>query len=187
MVTVLGERGYLGSVVKRRWLELGDSDHIVNCVRPDNYFLTLGLAGHGLIQPSTDAILEDTEYARQKRIIEKAANGAVIIRAGIVDIRQDYPTAYLNWRCNPLTPLEWAEVAWGLRDSPGLHTAGREILSRYQVAALVAKVFKGKTPYPPNWPAEDWAEVPLDRTQPDTTRWPPLKEALERYRDWLQS
>lgn len=197
MVTVLGENGYLGAVVKRRWLELGDSDHVINCIRPDDLLLSERLAEDGrLIQPSTDAIAEGSSYARTKRILERIP-GAVIIRAGIVDIRHDLTTAYLNWRCNPLTPLEWADFAWSVRDRPGLHITGREGVSRYELAALVAELWERPAP------ARGWAEVPLSRVQSATDpldrvgmpakdwkpgrRWPPLREALIEFREWLRS
>lgn len=180
MVTVLGERGYLGAIVKRRWQELGDSDHVVNCIRPDDLIVTMYYRGRGLIQPSTDAIAESTPYAELKRGVETLARGAVIIRAGIVDIRQDYPTAYRNWLCNPLTPLEWADFAWEHRDEPGLHITGREPLSRYNVAVMVADVFDRPMP------KSDWADSHNDRVQA-VGDFPPLHDALLEFREWLQS
>jgi hypothetical protein len=178
MVTVLGERGMLGSVVKRRWVERGDTDHVVNCIRPDSYFVTIGLCGHRLIQPSTDAIAEDTEYAMRKRVIEAAAAGSVIIRTGIVDIRQDYPVAYRNWTCNPLTPLEWADFAWEHRDEPGLHITGRETVTRYDVARLVAEIWDRPKPI------AAMAEAPSGRVQP-AGDFPPLADALREFHAWL--
>ena len=187
--TVLGHRGMLGSVVRRRWAELGAEivnaswgEYVVNCIRPDDLLLSEQLAETGrLIQPSTDAIREDTDYARGKRILERLP-GAVVIRAGIVDVTRPLSVAYRNWRCNPLTPLEWADFAWSVRDRPGLHTAGREGLSRYQVADTVARLWDQPMPIP------SWAEVPLVRiVDNETSPWPPLAEALEEYRDWLRS
>jgi hypothetical protein len=180
MVTVLGENGYLGSVVKRRWLERGDTDHIVNCIRPDDVEVTGRHNGSLFIQPSTDAIHERSAYANVKRWIEDLATESVIIRAGIVDTRQEYPVAYWNWRCNPLTPLEWADYAYDHRDEPGLHSIGRESLTRYNVAAAVAVVFDRPYPRP------GWADEPLDRTQ-RIGDFPPLYRALIEYREWLRS
>lgn len=182
MVTVVGENGYLGSVVKRRWDELGiTGDYTVNCIAPDDIDLTWRLAERGgLIQPSTDAIDEDTSYARTKRIVERAP-GAVIIRTGIVDIYRQRHVAYRNWTCNPLTPLEWADLAAEMRDRPGVHAQGREPVSRFEVHRLVAEVFDLPAPIP----AE--ADKPLDRLQPRNDLLPPLREALVEFREWLQS
>lgn len=178
MVTVLGHRGMLGSVVQRRWLELGDTDHVVNCIRPDD--IAVSRAFPGLIQPSTDAIAEDTEYAATKRDIE-AIPGIVVIRSGIVDITRQPTVAYLNWWCNPLTPLEWADLAYEKRDEPGVHIAGRERISRHAVTWAVSHVFE--------WPFDRYqmgvAPVELNRMQePDRDR-PNLLQALRAYRDWL--
>ena len=188
--TVLGSDGYLGSVVTRRWMELGASprltgepaDYVVNCIRPDDLLLSERIAETTrLIQPSTDAIAEDSDYARGKRILERIP-GAVTIRAGIIDTRHDYAVAYRNWRCNPITPLEWAELAWELKDRPGLHLAGREGVSRHLVASLVAYFFDKPQPEP------GWAEVPLSRIVEDDERdWNTLAEGLTEYREWLQS
>lgn len=188
MVTaaVIGERGYLGSVVKRRWAELGadivtaaTADYVVNCIRPDDLLLSERLSETSvLIQPSTDAIAEDTDYAVTKRLLERIP--AVTIRSGIVDIRHRLGVAYRNWSCNPITPLEWADLAWDLKDRPGVHVAGREPVSRYAVASLVAYVWDQPAPIPA------WAEAPLFRVQRDRERtWDTLLEALVEYREWL--
>lgn len=176
MVTVLGAQGMLGSVVARRWLELGDSDHVVNCIRPDDLLLTFRLAEQGqLIQPSTDAIAEDSDYALGKRIIEHAP--AVIIRSGIVDITRLPAVAFTNWWCNPLTPLEWADLAWKFRDQPGVHVEGRETVTRYQIGMQVAEIW--------GLPEPAAAEGPyLSRVQPGSS-WPTLHQALIAYREWL--
>lgn len=168
----------LGSVVARRLHEIGaEGDYIVNCIRPDNIGLTFGMAESGpLIQPSTDAISEDSEYARTKRIIELAP--CVVIRCGIVDITRQPEMGYRNWLCNPLTPLEWIDYAWERRDQPGLHVTGRETVSRYEVARLVAEVFDRPLPHPA------WHPIHLNRVQPRDD-YPPLRDALIEYRDWL--
>lgn len=176
MVTVLGHHGMLGSVVARRWSELGDSDHVINCIRPDDLLLSYRLSR--LIQPSTDAIAEDTDYAATKRQLERIA-GAVTIRSGLVDITRQPTIAYRNWLCNPLTPLEWADLAWQHRDEPGVHVEGRETVSRYDVATLVAELWGRPMPIPAQAPE------PLSRVQPGG-RWPPLRDALIAYRDWLR-
>ena len=176
MVTVLGSRGMLGSVVARRWAELGDSSHVINCIRPDNILLTFWLAENmRLIQPSSDAIAEDSDYALGKRIIERAP--AVIIRSGIVDITRLPAVAFTNWWSNPLTPLEWADLAWKYRDQPGVHIEGREAVTRYQIGMLVAEVW--------GLPEPTAVEGPyLSRVQPGTD-WAPLREGLIAYREWL--
>lgn len=176
MVTVLGHRGMLGSVVQRRWLELGDTDHIVNCIRPDD--LAVSRAFRGIIQPSTDAIAEDTEYAATKRELE-AIEGAVTIRSGIVDITRQPTIAYTDWWCNPLTPLEWADLAWEMRDTPGLHVAGRQYpASRWMVVDSVAMVFGKPRP-------ETAKGGYLSRIQVHDRDRPSLWDALVAYRDWL--
>ena len=184
--TVLGERGMLGSVVRRRWAELGaelttsaNAEYVVNCIRPDNLLISDILAKTSrLIQPSTDAIAENSDYATGKRLLERLP--AVTIRAGLVDITRQPQTAYRNWWCNPLTPLEWADLAWELRDSPGVHVAGRETVSRHLVASLVAYLWDRPQPTPA------YAEEPLNRVQPRDKDWPPLPDALTEYRKWLQ-
>jgi hypothetical protein len=191
MVTFTVEgHGYLGQVVERRWEELGghvalygepEAEYVVNCVQPDDVLLSERLAErYRLIQPSTDAIAEDTDYARTKRILERTP-GAVIIRAGIVDIRPErQPSiAYRNWSCNPLTPLEWADAAWLLRDRPGLHILGREPVSRFQVTDTVARLWDYPAPVP------SWSEVPLHRVQESRAKYPPLSEALAEFKAWL--
>ena len=175
MVTVLGHRGMLGSVVARRWAELGaDGDYIVNCTYPDDLALITRLASRpGLIQPSSDAIDEATDYAAGKRAIE-AIPGIVVIRCGIVDITKQPAVAYRNWYCNPLTPLEWADLAWEVRDHPGVHVAGRETVSRYDIAKMLAVsgLVLGRV-------------SGLSRVQPIDRPRPPLAEALADYLVWL--
>ena len=184
---ILGDHGMLGSVVKRRWAELGadlvtpaTADYIVNCIRPDDLILSERLSETAtLIQPSTDAIAEDTDYAVGKRLLERIP--AVTIRSGLVDITRQPGIAYRNWRCNPITPLEWADLAWELRDSPGVHVAGREPVSRFGVVSMVAYLWDEPAPVP------GWAEVPNDRIQTDRHRtWDTLLEALTEYRAWLR-
>jgi hypothetical protein len=177
MVTILGHRGYLGAIVERRWRELGDSDHVVNCIFPDNIALCRRL-GAGTILVSSDAIADGSQYGDAKRDIEAIA-GAVVVRSGIVDVRKRHVVAYDNWYCNPLTPLEWADLAYEKRDQPGVHVAGREVLSRWEVAAAVRSVFGGEPARP------TLHEMTLDRTQPRDRERPPLRDALLQFREWL--
>lgn len=179
MITVLGHRGMLGSVVERRWRELGASgDYVVVCLTPDNLPFLRRLAGPGVIVPSTDAIAEDSEYAATKREIE-AIPGLVIIRAGIIDTRKVYPVGFTDWLCNPVTPLEWADAAWALRDTPGVHEVGRRDPSnRFQVAWNTAAIF-----HQPDRPAPGFGGS-RDRTVRGTIT-TPLITAIAAYRDWL--
>lgn len=180
MVTVIGARGMLGSVVLRRWRELGDSDHVIDCHRSESPLAdaTRSLAWKAHVVPSTDAIREAGEYAGSKRLIEQWHRGAVI-RAGIVDLRKSYTHA--NWSLNPLTPLEWADLAWEVRDQPGLHIDGREPITRYELGLLISEVFGAPRP------ERTWAEVPLSRVQIHGRERPPMRDALIAYRDWLEA
>jgi hypothetical protein len=180
-VTVLGHRGMLGSIVERRWREQGwDGDYVVNCL-PDDLNLIDRLASRpGLIQPSSDAAGEDTPYGRTKLLIElRHGRRASIIRSGIVDILRQPDVAFVNWWCNPLTPLEWADLAWERRRDVGIHVAGRLPMTRWEVCQAVAEVF-GMEP-----PEQGAASTPLDRIQHPDRRRPPLRDALIEYRDWL--
>lgn len=182
-VRVLGNRGMLGRVVEERWRQLGatvvydgTAHYTVNCIRPDDLAVT-GSVLHGLISPSTDAIGEDSDYARTKREVE--AVGGVVLRCGIVDVDRQPTHAYINWRCNPLTPLEWANEAWDRKDQPGIHALGREVVSRFDVADDVALLWDRPRP---------WAmlgDTSSDRVMVDPIRRPKLHDALRLYKDWL--
>ena len=200
-VVVLGHRGMLGSVVTRwlreqghevattdlRWpdsLEFAVSaDVVIDCMRGGwevdaEAPIVLGYRCRHLIVPSTDAWREPTEYARAKRAAEMAKG--VIIRAGIVDVERQPQRAYTDWRCDPLTPLEWIRQAWALRDSPGLHELGRHVIDRWTLALHVARVW-GRRVWPD--PAQGG---PLDRVVVGQGGiW--IGDALEEYRAWLQS
>lgn len=177
MVTVLGHQGYLGKVVERRWRELGATgDYVVVCLTPDNLPLLRRLAARpGVIVPSTDAIAEDTEYAATKREVEDIA-GLVVIRAGIIDIRKKNDDD--NSFCNPLTPLEWADLAWELRDQPGVHVAGRNLTSRATVGAAIRRAFRLERKDPIRGPY-------INRTQPSDREWPNVWDAVQTFADWL--
>jgi hypothetical protein len=189
MVTyhVLGHRGMLGSVVTRRWAEHGaewapipTADHIVNCVSPDSWTVLDMLPKARVIQPSTDAINEDTPYATTKREVESIVvnNGGLVIRSGLVDPRKHHPLAYANWFVNPLTPLEWADLAWELRDRSGLYVDGRESMNRWRLGVTVAEVFGLERPH------AAMATTSRIRILPSCRDWPPLAEALAAWRDW---
>lgn len=190
MVTyhVLGHAGMLGSTVARRWRELGaewadicTADHIVNCVFPDSWGLLDSLNKARLIQPSTDAIDEDTVYAITKREVERIAlaGGGVVLRTGLVDLRKQPAVAYANWFVNPLTPLEWADLAWERKSSPGLHADGRETVTKYGVALAVAREWDLDQPVPEMAPRSKW------RIQPSSREWPRLSDAMHTYREWI--
>lgn len=155
-------------------------EYVVNCIRPDDLRLSERLAETTrLVQPSTDAIAEPSEYAVGKRMLERLP--AVTIRAGIVDITRQPAVAFTSWTCNPITPLEWADIAWELRDTPGVHPIGREPTTRYEVARLVAELWGLPRP------VLGRSSAPLDRVQTSIIALPPLSEALRRYRDWLRA
>lgn len=167
-VAVLGHRGMLGSVVTRwlakngvtvsttemRWPDsagwVEDHDYVIDCI--------LAPSGNGerahalartchLIVPSTDAIAEDSDYAADKRLVEQAP-GAVVIRSGIVDLDRQPVQAYVDWLCDPLTPLEWIEEAWAVRNEPGVHLRGRHVVDRWTVAMHVALQWDVGRPFP---------------------------------------
>jgi hypothetical protein len=159
-------------------------DLTVNCIRSDDWremvdlpaYLSMSTRGQ-VISPSTDAIRETTEYARMKR--EAETNLAITIRCGIVDVEHQPETAYTNWYCNPLTPLEWAAFAWRLREAkPGVYQAGREPLSRYDVARTVAQIWHRPEPTPA-------LGEPSDRVLSSRWTFQPLDEALGEFRAWL--
>lgn len=174
-MTVLGHSGYLGSIVERRWTESGwDGDYVV-CTFDDVGLIRRLATSGGVIVPSTDAIIEDTDYAARKREIEGIA-GTTVIRAGIVDIRKT--NGYCHWECNPLTPLEWADLAWEKRDQVGVYMAGREPLTRYAVGCAVAEVFGVPKP-------RKRCGQYLNRIQPKDRERPDILTALREFRDWL--
>lgn len=177
MTTILGHQGYLGRVVARRWHELGhQGDYVVVCLAPDNLELLRRLAGRpGVIVPSTDAIIENTRYAATKRELE-AIGGLVVIRAGIIDTRKRNDN--INAVCNPLTPLEWADLAWELRDQPGIHPAGRETVTRHEIGWALSDVFGGDMP-------AAWDGPHSDRRQSQDRDREPLFSALQDYDLWL--
>jgi hypothetical protein len=190
MVTyhVLGHRGMLGSVVTRRWAEHGaewtpvpTADHIVNCVYPDSWKLLEMLPKDRVIQPSTDAINEDTPYACTKREVERIVlnAGGLVIRSGLVDLRKQPTLAYINWFGNPLTPLEWADLAWELRERSGLYADGREPRTRYGLASEIATEWGLEQPH------TAMAHLSNIRILPPSREWPKLHEALRAYHEWL--
>lgn len=199
-VAVLGHRGMLGSVVARY---LNEQRHevlvfgerypdgliaalneaqpscVVNCISggwPENAGLPSELDTWPLIQPSTDAIGEDSEYARSKAAGERGLS----IRAGIVDITRQHRVAYPEWTCNPLTPLEWARLAERqLLRADGVQEHGGYPIDRYSLAVMVADIF-GTEP-----PILGHAE-PRSRVMAVTHK-RYIRDALLEYREWLRS
>lgn len=201
-VAVVGHRGMLGRVVARRFAEKGarvlttderqtlalvawarHADLIVNCAyEPDswetNAVLPILLARAGrLIQPSTDAINEDTPYAAEKRMAESAH--AVIIRCSVVGSKPPPEVGYTNWTWNGITTLTWANIAWLHRDGlPELVTPGTEPITRYELYQAVAAVYGYQKPAP------EAASEARDRTLAVTWPMHPIREQLEELRDW---
>lgn len=201
-VAVLGHRGMLGQVVARYLAEVGvevrttelrwfpacpsrlvewaaESDYVVNCIRGDfmeNALLPLQLGERcNLIQPSTDAIAEDTPYAQAKRIAERCYG--LVIRAGIIDVDNQPQTAYTNWLCNPVTPLEWAAQAWRWMGEVGTRGYGRALVTRWQVAHAVSQVYGRPMPSVGHADGRNRVQECYDL--------PPLAEALETFREWM--
>lgn len=204
-VAVLGHRGMLGSVVARYFTEQGATVHttdlrygealiewcagrlVINCIAGDTWS-TLSALPHELagvatlIQPSTDAYREETDYARLKRQGEPP--NAIVARCGLIDVTKPLRFGYTNWECNPLTPLEWAKWAFQKTadsTSSGTVQLGRELTTRYAVAANVAALWGYEPPKPVV------ASRSLDRFMVDTTKRPKLAAALREYRAWLHS
>lgn len=189
---MLGHRGMLGSVVARYFaqqgarvlttdlrfgdemLEFAAGHVIVNCIRSTDAEIPRELDAIGtLIQPSTDAYREP-EYTHKVR-----GEHGIVSRCGLVDVTRQPTCAFVNWTCNPLTPLEWAEWAWTVRE-PGVHYLGRETVSRFDIASAVADLWGRPQPN------GSIAATPRDRTVPPQDR-PPLRVALADFREWLLS
>lgn len=208
-VAVLGHRGMLGSRVVsvlpsrfhvitfgHRWpgglldaIEVARPHWIINAISggvPEWADLPRQLAARfpgRLIQPSTDAISEDTEYAAAKRAGEA---GEAVIRCGIVDpaggllgrIRcSRYFTADTAPHWNGISALAWSDVAVQVMDGrlSGLIIPGSPPTSILGLATDACEVF--------GWPtvlAGRPTEGP-DRVQQPTLWLPAIREQLARY------
>ena len=213
-VAVLGHRGMLGSrlvsVLPRRFhvitfahrwpdglldaIDVARPDWIINCISGgvlEWHDLPAELAVRfraRVIQPSTDAAGELTEYAQAKALAdaEVLQRDGTVIRCGIVDpaggllaqirksSRFDADTA-LHW--NGITALAWAGVAERVMDGDlsGLVVPGSPPTSIYQLAADACRVFGWKTdlaPRPTQGP---------DRVQRPTLWMPPIADQLAEY------
>jgi hypothetical protein len=201
-VAVLGHRGMLGSVVAQFLEQQGHEvltfeerfpgglvaairdakpKWVINCIKggwAENAELPKALDRFRLIQPSTDAIGEDSEYARSKA----AGEYGMVVRAGLVDIYNQPKVAYPEWVANPITPLEWAKGASAdihLGMERGVHEVGGYPIDRYSLAVMVADIFGGEPPI-------------LGHGEPKSrvlkvTHHRYIRDALLEYRAWLQS
>jgi nucleoside-diphosphate-sugar epimerase len=201
-VAVLGHHGMLGRVVTRRFAEKGarvittemrhtlalvawarHADLIVNCAYEPGDWETnavlpvlLGRAGR-LIQPSSDAVNEDTPLGAEKRMAETARG--VVIRCSIIGSKPPPPVGYTNWTWNGITTLAWANVAWMLRESePETVVPGTEPITRYDLYRTVAAVYGYQAPKARK------TKQPVDRALDVTMPMHPIREQLEELRDW---
>ncbi len=138
----------------------------------------LGVVCRQLIQPSTDALAEDSHYAISKRIAERA--DGLVIRCSLVSEAAPPDLAPVNWRWNGVTTLTWADVAWQHRNERGILTLASPPVSRYDLYSIVAEVFGYDPPEPWDHPH------PTDRTLVGEAM-PPIREQLEALRSWLAS
>lgn len=199
-VAVLGHRGMLGSVVARYLAEHGHEvltfdarypdglidavaaahpARVINCIKggwAENAALPAHLEQLGLsvVQPSTDAVAEDSDYARSKLAGERG----MVIRSGLVDIHGQPRVVFPEWTCNPLTPLEWARLAAAYVEE-GVTEHGGYPIDRYSLAVMVADIFGGEPPI-------------LGHAEPrsrvlDVTHRRYIRDALLEYREWLRS
>lgn len=163
-------------------------DIIVNCAMSRdpasmlivNGMLPVHLAAihRHVIQPSTDALAEDTAYALSKRIAERA--DGLIIRSSLVSDAPPPGMAPTNWRWNGVTTLTWADVAWQQRNAHGVILLASPPVTRYELGCIVADVFGHPPPQPWDHPH------PIDRVQAGMAM-PPIREQLEALRAWLES
>jgi hypothetical protein len=208
-VAVLGHRGMLGSrlvsvlparyhvvTFSHRWpgglldaIEAARPDWIINAISGTwEEWATLPGDLHArfpgrLIQPSTDAIGEDTDYARAKAVGEV---GEAVIRCSIVDpagglLRQVYRSTTFHadtaphW--NGITALAWAGVADLVMSGQvsGLVIPGSPPTSIHTLATAAVRTF--------GWPTR---VVPRetqgpDRVQVPTLEMPPIAHQLAEY------
>ena len=201
-VAVVGHRGTLGKVVARRWAERGaaiattdlryqakaddplvtwaaEADLVVNCARGSflvDALLPLHLGERSrLIQPSTDALQEDTPYALAKRIAERAR--ALIIRTSLIGSDPPPPVGYTTWTWNGITTLAWADFAWAHREETGVLTPASDAISRYDLYCAVAETFGHAPPQP-------LATARRDRLLPPTHHLGPIQVQLLELREW---
>lgn len=215
-VAVLGHRGMLGSrlvsvlparfhviTFAHRWpdglieaVEAARPDWVINCISggvPEWQDLPreLGRTFRGrLIQPSTDAVWEDTPYAKAKGWAEAGVieTGGHVIRCGIVDpaggllarirksSRFDADTAP-NW--NGITALAWAGVAELVMsgDLEGLIVPGSPPISIHDLAAEACHCWRWKVDIAPR-PTRG-----LDRVQVPTVLLPHIRHQFAEYGD----
>lgn len=214
-VAVLGHRGMLGRRIvaslpsrfhvftfAHRWpdglleaVEHARPDWVVNAIGggvPEWADLPRELGrrfGPRVVQPSTDAIWEDTAYARAKAWAELGVleTGGHVVRCAIVDpaggLLRAVGTAGTfhadtapHW--NGITALAWAGVAEQVMDGrlSGLVVPGAPPTSIHDLALAAVRIF--------DWPTR---VVPRDTQGPDrvqrpTLVMPPIADQLAEYR-----
>lgn len=135
-------------------------DWIINCIgtiTPSAMWLVNAVlprrlaARHRLIQPSTDHIHDDTDYAASKRIGEAGH----VIRCAIVDPEggllararegDTYGEVYREW--NGITARAWASIAERIVDGhlAGLVIPGSPIISHYELQETARHLFGWST------------------------------------------
>lgn len=155
---------------------------LVNAILPHE----LARVGCRLVQPSTDAAPEESDYARTKRMAEFTARPAVILRCSIVGQRP-MGRGYSDWTWNGVSTLTWANIAHDLlrADPSRLYIPTSPPISRAELSRVQAEVF--------GWPPPDVVDSgrPRDRVQMPLHPWeleiptPPIRRQLEELRDWL--
>jgi hypothetical protein len=169
-------------------IEASRPDWVVNCIKggwAENADLPHRLAERfRLIQPSTDAVSEDTEYGRSKA----AGEAGTVIRCGIVDpdggllarVRAvpifEADTAR-HW--NGITALAWAGVAEAVMDgtlTDPLIVPGSPPVSIHDLAVEACYAF--------GWRTEVVARITQgpDRVLWPTLEMPPIADQLAAYR-----
>ncbi len=208
-VVILGHRGMLGRRVLERFpdanviearftgrlhdpliaeLDRIGPDWVINCIgsthdEPDMW-VTNALLPHRirwpLIQPSTDHVWDDTEYARSKRLGETGRvircaivdpDGGLLARARKSDTEGDY---LRQW--NGITAKTWAEVAAGVMadaySTPLL--PGSPTTTHYELQETARRLFGWDTRTIPTTERR-WLAVPPNLMLP------PIGEQLAAY------
>jgi hypothetical protein len=206
-VAVLGHKGMLGSRVVaalaprhsvvtfgHRWpeslldaVEVARPDWVINCIRggwSENADLPHALAERfpgNLIQPSSDAVHEDTDYGRSKA----RGEAGVVIRCSIVDPAggllakvRDAGTFHATqdgW--NGVTTLAWAGIAEAVirGDLSGLIVPGSPPVTIHRLALVACRLFGWTTDVVPV------DATGLDRVLTPTLEMPPIGDQLAAY------
>lgn len=208
-VAVLGHRGMLGRRVMETfpdalttdlrftgllddpllaWLERMHPDWVINCAgaiegEPDLWIVNALLPHrirHRLIQPSTDHVWDDTEYARSKRLGEKGH----VIRCAIVDpdggllarARKSDTVGEHGREWNGITARAWAGVAKDITEErlTGIVMPGSPTITHHDLLYTARKVFGWETRTIPTWNTKWLAVKP-------TLMLPPIADQLREY------